>query len=339
MRVVSLFSGCGGLDLGFALAGHRVVYANDIDKTACASLRKNFGRSLEIDSRDISEVDDFPEADIVIGGYPCQGFSVAGNRDVDDKRNQLYLEFARCVKEVQPSFFLAENVKGLVSMAKGELFQRMLKKFSLLGKGYRIIPQVLNAKDYGVPQERERVFIVGIRKDVKINFQFPDRIVGPAVQKLTTLRQAIGDLPVPDLWEYNRDRFSYIYMSRNRKKEWNDVSFTIQANGNHVPLHPSSGPMVPIGKDRCKFVSGKKYRRLSYRECARIQSMPDQFEFEGNLADKYRQIGNAVPPLLAFHMARKFPLTKKGTRWDFSKAEIDFSNIIRFDLNEIRANH
>ena len=299
MDVLSLFCGCGGMDLGFELADHRIIWANDIDKTSCETYAKNF--SIKPLREDIRKVKGFPNADIIIGGYPCQGFSLAGNRDAFDRRNYMYLEFARVLEAVQPKMFVAENVKGVIVPFKSapRVLDLMLEKFNSCG--YRTTPQLVNAKDYGVPQDRERVFIVGVRKDLNKEYVFPKKTHGrPPLKPSVTLREAIGDLLPPKKGEYwDHTGFSSRYMSRNRIRRWNDVSYTIQASGRHAPLHPSCPPMRKVEQDVWEFTDDiSKYRRLSVRECARIQTFPDDFVFTGSLNSKYKQIGNAVPPLL-----------------------------------------
>ena len=299
-EILSIFSGCGGMDLGFEQAGYRIIWANDIDKPSSETYSKNF--SIEPLREDIRKVKSFPSADIVIGGYPCQGFSLAGNRDAFDKRNYIYLEFARVLKAVQPKVFVAENVKGVIVPFKSSLRALDLMQAEFRSCGYRVASRLLNAKDFGVPQDRERVFIVGVRNDLNMDYVFPKKTHGkPPLKPYATLKDAIGDLPEPKEGEYyDHTGFSSRYMSRNRIRRWDQVSFTIQASGRHAPLHPSCPPMRKIEQDVWEFTGEKsKYRRLSVRESARIQTFPDSFVFRGSLNSKYVQIGNAVPPLLA----------------------------------------
>lgn len=173
MRIVSLFSGAGGLDLGFIQAGHNIVWANDIYDDAVATYKQNIGN--HITNTDIKEIssDDIPDCDMVIGGFPCQGFSVANvKRHSDDTRNSLYKELLRVITDKKPKYFLAENVKGLLSLNKGTIFSMILKDFC--EAGYNVVYKVLNSANYGVPQKRERVIIVGVRKDLPFLFEFPD---------------------------------------------------------------------------------------------------------------------------------------------------------------------
>lgn len=302
MDVASIFSGAGGMDLGFMQAGHRIVFACDKSKDACATYERNMHiKPLCIDVRKVRL---YPKAQILVGCNPCQGFSIIGPRNPDDERNYLYTEIIRALKQIKPKFFVTENVKGLKSLYKAKFLKVMLTDFDIAG--YDVKWKLLNAKDYGVPQDRERIFIIGVRKDVDFEYIFPERTHGPDRLPYVTLKYAIGDLPPPEQDGYwARNYFSFYYMSRNRRRTWDDVSFTIQANGRHVPLHPSSPPMERVGTDKWIFTGDiQKYRRLSVRECARIQTFPDEYVFEGNLNSRYMQIGNAVPPLLAFKLHR-----------------------------------
>ncbi len=168
MRTISLFSGCGGLDLGAEKAGAEIKYSIDVDKDSVATLEKYFpGSSTRLG--DIREEKRFPKADLVIGGYPCQSFSMGGNRNPkNDPRTYLYKEFARCLDVVEPKFFVAENVSGLKSLKNGSFLDEQFRVLEKAGpKGYRITAQVLDARDFGVPQRRKRIFIVGVRRDLK----------------------------------------------------------------------------------------------------------------------------------------------------------------------------
>lgn len=293
--VISLFCGAGGDSLGFEKTGFEIIFANDIDKFSCNTFQKHFKNS-EVVCGDVSDLK-LPDADVVVGGYPCQGFSLAGPRLVADKRNLLYLEFARAIKDVKPKFFMAENVKGLLTLDGGKIVNAMMNEFSSLG--YKVGYKLVNAKWYGVPQDRERIIIVGVRKDLVFDFVFPQPIHGPlAGNGYVNLRQAIGDLPEQKEEDVYDSGFSSRYMSRNRIRKWDEVSFTIPAMARQVPLHPSSDSMKKIEKDKWIF-TGPNQRRLSWKECAVIQSFPKKFNFDGPLVEKYKQIGNAIPPLLA----------------------------------------
>lgn len=318
MKIVSLFTGAGGLDLGFEKAGFTVIWANEFDSKIWETFEHNFPH-VKLDRRSITDVsvDEIPDCDGMIGGPPCQSWSEAGaGRGINDERGQLFYDYIRIIKTKQPKFFLVENVSGIISSRHKKSFEGFLKEFA--GCGYEISWKLVNANDYGVPEDRERVIIVGFRKDLKKKFEFPKPL-----KKKPTLKDAIGDLPepIPALeknktngklkilnHEYMIGGFSPIYMSRNRVRGWDEPSFTIQAGGRQAPIHPKAPKMVKVGKDKMKFVEGHEdeYRRLSVRECARIQTFPDKYEFlYTDIANAYKMIGNAVPVNLAFELAKK----------------------------------
>lgn len=298
-KVISLFSGCGGFDIGLEMAGAETILACDIFKDALDSL-KGYLPHVEIYRGDVRKLTDFPEADIVIGGYPCQGFSLAGKRLVTDPRNFLYKEFVRTLSVVQPKFFIAENVKGLLTMDGGRVIEAMVSEFS--EQGYDVQYRLYNSKYVGVPQDRERVFIVGVRQDIEYTYDFPKETHGEGLLPIVTMRDTISHLPADPSGEYDESGYSPRFLSRNRKRGWDEVSFTIQASGRHAPFHPSGEPMRKRGKDDW-VLEGEINRKLSYRECGLIQTFPEDYEFKGVLGNKYKMIGNAVPPLLAKHIA------------------------------------
>lgn len=290
---VSLFCGAGGLDIGFDRAGFRTVWACDLDADACRTHR--LWSDAETVCRDAREIDpgELPDADIFLGGFPCQGFSLSGPRRLDDSRNTLYRQYVRLVKAKQPAAFVGENVKGLLTMGGGQIFEAVVRDFA--DCGYTVFHRLLNAKDFGVPEDRERVIIAGFRKDLGIEqFEFPE----PCGRKVT-LREALKDVPEPGPDDVCRQPFSSRYMSRNRKRGWDDVSFTIPAMAKQVPLWPGSPDMVKTGRDRWEFGTGGETRRLSWQEAAAVQTFPADMEFCGDLTSRYRQIGNAVPCSLA----------------------------------------
>jgi DNA (cytosine-5)-methyltransferase 1 len=342
LNVVSLFSGCGGLDLGVEVAGLDVKYAkekvdtfmnewdvfqnkrsNSIFHTICSidlfkeanqTYKLNFPSSIVQLEKDIRKIKDFPMCDVVLGGFPCPGFSEAGPRLIDDERNFLYIHFIRCLFQTQPSFFIAENVKGLLTLGKGEVGKQIIQDFE--SAGYKVKFQLVNARDYGVPQNRERVFIIGVRRDINFEYEFPLPTHGTEEGQFPykTLEETIGDL-VDNPGEWYEGSFSSIYLSRNRKKGWRDQSFTIQASGRQAPLHPSGEPMRKTDKDKWELIGGEKaHRRLSVKEIARIQTFPDWYTFShgtntnisknGRLNKVYKQVGNAVPVDLARIMTR-----------------------------------
>jgi DNA (cytosine-5)-methyltransferase 1 len=318
LKLVSLFSGCGGLDLGFEKAGYEIVWANEYDKDIWETYRYNH-KSTFLDTRSITDIDEceIPECDGIIGGPPCQSWSEGGaKRGINDKRGQLFYDYIRVLKAKHPLFFLAENVSGMLLERHSDALNEIKELFK--EAGYTLSFQMLNACDYNVPQDRKRVFFVGIRNDLGLEFQFPE----PS-DKHFNLRDAIGDLPSnptpvsngvkvdkekPQILnhEYMTGGFSSIYMSRNRVRSWNEPSFTIQAQARQAPIHPQAPKMTFISDNLREFQQGKEhlYRRLSVRECARIQTFPDDFLFVyKNIAAGYKMIGNAVPVNLAYAMA------------------------------------
>ncbi|MDB6225936.1 DNA cytosine methyltransferase [Lactobacillus amylovorus] len=359
INILSLFSGAGGLDLGTELSAinnffgkrefeesyrnkdifHKyaneiinVVYSNDNFRAANLSYKNNLIANGVQDTRDVRKVTHFPKSDLMLGGFPCPGFSAAGPRLLDDPRNFLYIHYIRALMDSEPLVFIAENVKGLMTMAHGQVLKQIKEDFA--AAGYFVTAQLLNAKNYSVPQSRERVFIIGVRNDLhkEYQYEYPLPITGTLQAPLVTLKEAIGDLPKNPKDVFDSD-YSSIYMSRNRKKSWNDVSFTIQASGRQAPQYPGGEPMKKVSKDKWVF-QGNLNRRLSVRECARIQTFPDWFVFsDGNkgnvkennkLNEQYKQIGNAVPVLLAKSVTSpvlKYLIHKLGISKNIKKDE------------------
>jgi DNA (cytosine-5)-methyltransferase 1 len=306
MKVISLFSGAGGLDLGFVQAGHEIVWANDCFPEAVETYRMNIGN--HIDDRDIRAIhsNEIPDADILIGGFPCQGFSVANTkRTTEDPRNFLYKEMVRVLKDKSPKYFLAENVKGLVSMGKGAVLEMILKDFSEIG--YDISYKVLNAADYGVPQKRMRLLILGVRKDLGAEISFPPKPThanpedAPQVGLLpwVSVGEALAHFPEPE--------------EENNIPNHENSKYKLRFNG-HLghrridPLQPA--PTVTARGDNKGGVvvlhHPGNHRRMTARELAAVQSFPDDFVFFGPKTTAYRQIGNAVPPRLARALASIF---------------------------------
>ena len=375
MKIVSFFSGAGGMDLGFELAGHDIIWANDFDQDAVNTYNKNIGKYsgheaickdivklLDTDKEHINEI--LPDCDIIIGGFPCQGFSIANlNRSMKDERNFLYLQLLKAISVKQPRYFLLENVKGLENMEKGKILQMILedlenagtkksKIFEGNGLGYKVAYNVLNAYNFGVPENRERVIILGIRNDIvnqsnvtqyikddvktlkkyktlyvpithsenseKIEEIKPFQKLNNAymswknkekvdlsvstIYKIRNMRDAIGDLPL----EYDSEE-SKKYLNHtgskckvnikntmgNRATDWEKYAPTIMGRGSGT-----GGPLIPPHPEQ--------HRRLSVREVARIQTFPDDFEFCGSNSAGYRQIGNAVPVLMAYNIGKIF---------------------------------
>lgn len=326
MHLISIFSGAGGMDLGFEKAGFEIVTANEYDKKIWETYEKNHkGNLIKGDIRKISS-DEFPECDGIIGGPPCQSWSEAGSlKGIDDKRGQLFYEYIRLINDKKPLFFVAENVKGMLAKRHSSAVEKILKYFENAGPGYNVFIDTLNANDFNVPQDRKRVFYIGFRKDLNIkNFIFPLPITPKPILKdaIWDLKDSAisgmeknktnGDKCIISNHEYFIGSYSSIYMSRNRVRTWEEPSFTIQASGRQAPQHPQAPIMKKVEKNKRIFIEGKEhlYRRLSVRECARIQTFPDDFKFYyENINDGYKMIGNAVPVELAYHVANSVKQT------------------------------
>lgn len=304
LKAVSLFSGCGGFDLGVSKSNVDFIWANDIDEHAGFAYKSIF-KKTDFEVKDIKTIQDIPNADILIGCYPCTGFSAAARRkwkDGEDRdlkqndKNFLFEEFLRAIEIVQPNLIFIENVRGMLSAENGYFLNQQLTGFNK--KGFKNIkPIILNSADYGVAQTRQRVFFVGFHERLgKVEYSPPKPSHGPKVlRNFNTLRHAIGDLPEWPNGDFYEGVFHGHYLTRNRKRSWDQPSFTVVADGHHVPLHPMGEPMSFVSKDKWKL-NGDINRRLSWRECARIQGLPDEMEFNGTIMDKYRVIGNSVPP-------------------------------------------
>ena len=272
MRLISLFSGAGGLDLGFEKAGFEIAMANEYDKTIWATYEKNHKAPLL--KKDIREIEstDFPDnIDGIIGGPPCQSWSEAGSlRGIDDARGQLFYDYIRILKEKQPKFFLAENVSGMLANRHSEAVKNIIALFEECG--YDVTLNLVNASDYGVAQDRKRVFYIGFRKDLNIEFDFP-KPTTPDIKDKLTFKDIIWDLKdtaIPALeknkpnniidlamsnHEYFVGSYSTIFMSRNRVRNWDQQAFTVQASGRQCQLHPQAPTMKKIGKNDCRFDS------------------------------------------------------------------------------------
>jgi DNA (cytosine-5)-methyltransferase 1 len=307
MKVVSLFCGAGGLDLGFQNAGHEILWSNDFDKDSIETYRKNLGEHAVLGDITNISVAQIPDCDIVIGGFPCQGFSVANmNRHVEDSRNSLYLQLLRVIKGKKPKFFLAENVKGLKSLAKGEVLKMIIKDFT--SAGYKVTFTVLNAADFGVPQKRERLFIIGVRNDIEHQIDFPSPSHLPAecakehgLKPWLSVGKALSSIPEPeeehDLSNHTYSKFKLKFNGYlgNREIDPNSPAPTVTARGD------TKGGVVVLHHP-------KNHRRMSVRELATVQSFPLNFIFHCNQSSAYRLIGNAVPPKLAEAVAKMFPI-------------------------------
>lgn len=309
LRVASLFCGCGGTDVGllgdfdflgkhYNSNGMQIVYANDIDDNACNIFKKNFG--IIPDNRDIREVksDDIPEFDILTGGFPCQSFSIVAQNPkrlgVKDERGKLFFEMCRILKEKQPKCFIAENVKGILTANKKSAFPLILKEFE--DSGYDVQYRILNSANYGVPQKRERVIIVGFRSDLNIKFDFPENIINDE-SKFEPLEKVV-EKSVDEKYFFSQRAVEGMLrrresMNKGRAQELSKPCNTVGAHLAKVSLNSTD----PVLKE------GEKYRRFTPREVARIQSFPENFELVGSEAAQYRALGNAIPPVLFWYVA------------------------------------
>jgi DNA (cytosine-5)-methyltransferase 1 len=295
---ISLFSGCGGSDYALQRLGFDVVWANDIWQTACDTYKKNLTHP-KIKCGDIRDFQTFRSADLLVGCYPCQGYTQGGKRNwKGDSRNYLYREFDRVLRQVQPRAFVAENVNGMVFGENRELLKNQLTRYR--AAGYHVKWAVLNAKHYGVPQNRRRVFLVGVRSDQSFEYVFPKPTHGPgAGRPYVSQRTAIGSFPQWPVGEFNTERFHWYYLSRKRRNSWGQPSACIVGHWRHVPLHPSSPPLRRIDTDHWTFTRRGKARRFSYSECAALQGFPKFWRWNhGTIRERFQMIGNAVPPPL-----------------------------------------
>ena len=351
MNIISLFSGCGGLDLGFEKAGFKIPVANEYDKTIWETFKVNHPDThlIENDIRNIDkdDIDKYIDGDVdgIIGGPPCQSWSEAGSlKGIKDARGQLFYDYIRILREIKPKFFLAENVSGMLANRHSTAVQNILELFD--EAGYDVSFTLVNAKDYGVAEERKRVFYIGFRKDLNIEFGFPKGSTKDDSKKIT-LRDIIWDLqdtavPAGEKNHHNPDAinnneyftgaYSPIFMSRNRVKSWDEQAFTVQASGRQCQLHPQAPKMVKVGTNDCRFVEGKEhlYRRMTIREVARVQGFPDTFKFIYDDTDTaYKMIGNAVPVNLAYEIAVaiKMYLEGNGTSVEIDREAIDAKEV------------
>lgn len=311
LKVISLFAGCGGMDLGFLMAkhpdlGYEIVWANDFDKDACITYEKNIGH--EIDDRDIWDVDlnDIPDADVVIGGFPCQDFSILQATDrkgTKTKRGLLYTKFVETVAKKLPLFFVAENVKGLLTANSGYAIKRIKRDFEKVDHmGYTVQYKLINFADYGVPQKRQRVIIIGIRNDVGMNFIFPEpthkgrhvsvKVALSGVEKIKMNNEPMRVMPstVEKLKKIPAGG-NYKSIPEYSKRNWMSLIYK------RLKSDEPSPTIVACGGGGTWGYHYKEPRPLTNRERARIQTFPDWFTFFGTPTEVRRQIGNAVPPV------------------------------------------
>lgn len=322
-KIVSVFSGCGGLDLGFEMSGFSIEYALDNKAFLKKTYDKNHSTDLNVEDIRNLEYDSLPYCDGIIGGPPCQSWSLAGNhlRGSEDERGAVFYNYIELIKSKNPKFFIAENVPGIISKNNIDEFENIIDKFKNIG--YNVQHKKLNAAYFNVPQSRKRVIIVGIRQDINFDYEFPEES-----NTVTTQDDYLGDMPCSKptkkesydeeiLHLANHEHyiggFSSRYMSRNRVRKWDEPAYTVQANARHQKLHPRAPKMVKISKGNWKFKAGLEdlYRRYSVREAARIQTFPDNFIFHyDNIRKGYKMIGNAVPVNLANSIAESIDKSK-----------------------------
>lgn len=333
MNVVSLFCGCGGLDLGLKKAGHNIIWANDFDEDSIITYKKNIAEKNEVVvCKSITDVlsKDIPDCDLVIGGFPCQGFSVANPyRHEKDRRNFLYEELLRVVKDKKPKYFLGENVQGITNLGGyetvedkknkiGKVFKMILNDFKKIG--YNVEWKILNAADYGIPQLRKRMVMIGIRNDIDTKFEFP-KITHYSKEKnnqlslslknnlkyYKTVGEAIGDLPI-----------EYSEKIPNHQGTKHKVKINGYLGNRHTDPQKPSPTIVGRGGGTGGPVilpHPSQKRRMTVREVARIQTFPDNFIFYGSNSSQYRQIGNAVPVDLGYILGIQLKkLEKKCSR-------------------------
>jgi DNA (cytosine-5)-methyltransferase 1 len=341
--VVDLFSGCGGLSKGFMDAGYDVILGVDHEATALETFKLNHGDSQALlldlfDPKSVSEIKKVLKGnrpDIIVGGPPCQGFSLTGTRNFDDKRNRLYLAMIEAVKELKPKAFLVENVPGLARLYGGEVKDEIIKRFT--GLGYNVKMRILCAADYGVPQIRKRVVFIGLHKGLG-EFEFPKPILMP--DKYITAIEAIGDLPSREEdFGVEEDEYESVPKSEYQKKMrgkqktlFNHVGTKhtdlvksiisqVPEGGNHKDLPKGVGDNRKFNEAWTRYHSNKPSRTIdtghrnhfhykhnrvpTVRENARLQSFPDNFKFVGTRTSQNRQVGNAVPPLLGYNIAKQ----------------------------------
>ncbi len=336
-NVLDLFCGCGGLSYGFESAGYNIVLGIDNDRKALETFELNHkgaksicGDITAIHSADIDAVTGGKKIDVIIGGPPCQGMSLSGPRKFDDPRNKLYLSYIRLVEEIKPKAFVIENVPGLVSLFGGQIKDNIIKRLSALG--YTVCYKILCAADYGVPQSRRRVVFVGLKNGV---FEYP-----APLKKQITCEMALSDLPSLE-YELGQEEQNYRTFAENdyqrlmrmrsekvqnhiaaaHSKKVQDIIALVPDGGNYKDLPEPYRNSRNFHVAWTRFNSNKpaptidtghrhhfhyKYNRVpTVRECARLQSFPDDFVFLGNKTQQFRQVGNAVPPLMAQAIAEK----------------------------------
>lgn len=396
MNTIDLFSGCGGVSLGFKWAGFNAVLASDIDENCEKTFTANFPETpficgdLSSIKKEAFEANISTEIDVVIGGPPCQGFSLANKRRntvADDPRNKLFYEFVKVIDWYNPKSFVMENVKGLLSMKSGDVIKQIVNEFENAGEfGYEVKYQVLKASDYGVPQSRQRVIVIGIRKDLGLIPEFPVK----KYAKEVTVNEAISDLPTIHAAEGTASQ-KYTkkvqnayqeFMRKNSKSVKNHIAMrhtqrvidrfkaikngqglldvwethgsvqrgdptkksTVKFSQNNQRLYGDKPAPTIAASFQSNFIHPKLDRNFTAREGARLQSFPDDFIFKGMRTkmswekglSQYQQIGNAVPPLLAYEIAMTLKSVLENGNKESSREEQQFS---KFNEPEIVYNY
>ncbi len=274
------------------------MWANDANESACELYQAVTGTQNIIRHDNIARVSEFPKAELLVGCYPCQGYSQGGRRNDEDNINYLYQHFDRALRRVCPRAFVVENVDGMRFSQNRQLLRAQLTRFRMAG--YSVNWRVLDAKDYGLAQDRKRLFIVGIRSSERKSFAFPKETHGPGrAKRHTTLKDRIWGFRKAPPGSYNEEPFHWYYLSRNRRREWHQQSPCVVAHWRHVGLHPDSPPLRKLGTDRWAFAEHGFARRFSYLECAALQGFAQPCAFAvRSVEERFRAIGNAVPPPL-----------------------------------------
>ena len=311
LKVASLFCGCGGTDVGllgnfdflgkhYASNNMEIVYANDIDDNACKIFNENF--NIKPENRDIRKINssELPDFDILTGGFPCQSFSIIAQNPkrlgVKDDRGKLFFEMCRILRDKQPKCFIAENVKGLLTANQKSAFPLIMEEFK--NSGYDVKYMVLNSANYGVPQKRERVIIVGFRKDLNINFTFPNHVI--TNEDLFEPLKKVIDNNVDEKYYFSERAVEG--MMKKREKMNKGRAQDIEKPCNTVGAHLAK---VSLNSTDPVLFNGTRYRRFTPREVARIQSFPETFSLVGTETAQYRALGNAIPPVMIWYVANK----------------------------------
>jgi DNA (cytosine-5)-methyltransferase 1 len=317
--VISMFSGCGGMDLGFKDAGFEILWANDNNKYACETYRKNIGNEILCEDIRSINLEDVPQAEVLIAGFPCQPFSSAGLRNgIKDPRGNLYLECFKVVNDKRPEFALFENVRGIMSIHKGRTLREIIKAFNILG--YKANYQLLNASDHGVPQNRYRLMVAAWRKDGL--FEFPKKIASNSLTITHALKDIPKDAPNQEALKLPPQIDALMdYIPEGGS--WKDIPYEklperLKKIRDNMKLYHSPNFMRRFSRDEIMgtvtasatpenmgVLHPVERRRFNLRELARIQSFPDYFTFYGPLREQYKQVGNAVPPKLAFEVSKQ----------------------------------